>query len=76
LWPELAVDPLDLEDVPMTQAPALAPFLFQEYLDFALDADGLAEAEALIARLMDENRRRGFGSSTTIRGLLLQLIGL
>ncbi|MCM2572791.1 AraC family transcriptional regulator [Achromobacter xylosoxidans] len=76
LWPELAVDALDLEDLPVSQAPALAPFLFQEYLDFELDAQGLAEAETLIARLMAENRRRGFGSSTAIRGLLLQLIGL
>ncbi|WP_241072326.1 helix-turn-helix transcriptional regulator [Achromobacter xylosoxidans] len=76
LWPELAVDALDLEDVPVSQAPALAPFLFQEYLDFELDAQGLAEAQTLIARLMAENRRRGFGSSTAIRGLLLQLIGL
>lgn len=50
LWPELAVDALDLEDVPVSQAPALALFLFQEYLDFELEAEGLGEAETLIAR--------------------------
>jgi len=34
LRPGLDVDPLDLEDVPLTRAPELAPFLFQEYADF------------------------------------------
>lgn len=76
LWPELTVDPLDLEDVPVSQAPALAPFLFQEYLDFELDDAGFAQVQDLIQRLTEENQRRGFGSLTTIRGLILQLIGL
>ena len=34
LRPELDVDPLDLEDVPLERAPELAPFLFQEFMDF------------------------------------------
>ena len=33
LRPGLDVDPLDLENVPLSRAPELAPFSFQEYAD-------------------------------------------
>ncbi|MDQ8031253.1 helix-turn-helix domain-containing protein [Bordetella genomosp. 1] len=76
LWPELKVDPLDLEDVPVSQAPALAPFLFQEYLDFTLAPADFAQAQALLADMEAANPDRGFGAASQLRGLLLQLIAL
>ena len=75
LRPDLAVDPLDLEDVPLARAPELAPFLLQEYLDFSFAADEFAEIELLLERMLAANRERRFGSLEVLRGLLLQLIG-
>ena len=76
LRPDLDVDPLDLEDVPLSRAPELAPFLFQEYLDYAFEGDEFTEILSLIDRLRAENTARRFGSVELIRGLLLQLIAL
>lgn len=76
LRPGLDVDPLDLEDVPLTRAPELAPFQFQEYADFYFTEDELPEIEALLDRLALENANRRFGSIEMIRGLMLQLIAL
>ena len=75
LRPDLAIDPLDLEDVPLARAPELAPFLLQEYLDFSFAADEFAEIELLLERMLAANRERRFGSLEVLRGLLLQLIG-
>ncbi len=76
LRPGLEVDPLDLEDVAIAQAPELAPFLFQEYLDFGFDDTRFAEVEQIITRMKAENASRCFGSPEMLRGLLLQLIAL
>lgn len=76
LRPDLDVDPLDLEDVPVSRVPELAPFLYQEYTDFALAGADLAEAEAMLGQMMTENAERRFGSLEILRGMLLQLIGL
>jgi len=76
LRPDLDVDPLDLEDVPIARAPELAPFLYQEYLDFVVKGDDLAELETVLAKMIMENRERHFGSLEILRGKLLQLIGL
>ncbi|ALK97626.1 AraC family transcriptional regulator [Massilia sp. WF1] len=77
LRPELDVDPLDLEDVPVSRVPELAPFLYQEYLDFVVeegrDRDHLL---GLLDQMIAENRERRFGSLEILRGKLLQLIGL
>ena len=75
LRPDLAVDPLDLEDVPLSRAPELAPFLLQEYLDFSFAADPFTEIEQILERMLAANRERRFGSLEVLRGLLLQLIG-
>ncbi|MBX3665980.1 MAG: AraC family transcriptional regulator [Burkholderiales bacterium] len=75
LRPELGVDPLDLEDVPLSQAPELAPFLFQEYMDFRLSGRNLALAHDACRRMAAENARRGYGSAELIRGCLLLLLG-
>lgn len=75
LRPELDVHPLDLEDVPLAQAPELAPFLFQEFLDFSLQGQDLAAAEAACRSMQAENARRRYGSTEIIRGQLLWLLG-
>jgi AraC-like DNA-binding protein len=75
LRPELDVHPLDLEDVPLARAPELAPFLFQEYLDFALAGADLAGAVAACREMQTENAQRRHGSAEIIRGRLLWLLG-
>lgn len=75
LRPELDVDPLDLEDVPLQRAPELAPFLFQEYMDFRLDGAELALARAACRHMQAESARRRYCSLELIRGHLLLLIG-
>ena len=76
LRPGLDVDPLDLEGVPISRAPELAPFLFQEFADFYFTEAEFPEIEALLERLALENANRRFGSVEMIRGLMLQLIAL
>ena len=76
LRPGLDVDPLDLEDVPLTRAPELAPFLFQEYADYYFEDAEFVEVEQLLQKIAHENTHRCFGSIEIIRGLMLQLIGL
>jgi AraC-like DNA-binding protein len=76
LRPGLDVDPLDLEDVPLTRAPELAPFLFQEYADFHFPEEEFHGIERLLDQLALENADRRFGSVEMIRGLMLQLIAL
>ncbi|MGY4494815.1 helix-turn-helix transcriptional regulator [Pseudomonas sp. TE3610] len=76
LLPHLPCDPLDLEDVPLAQAPELAPFQFQEHLDFILDDPAFADIETLMQRLRSLDRTREFGTTTLLRAGLLQLIGV
>ena len=71
---DLDVDPLDLEDVPAHRFPELTPFRFQEHLDFILTGDTY-EARRLALCMLDTDRVRTFGSTTLLRGYLLQLIG-
>lgn len=73
---DLDVDPLDLEDVPAHRFPELTPFRFQEHLDFILTGDTYEEARRLALCMLDTDRVRTFGSTTLLRGYLLQLIGL
>lgn len=76
LRPELDVDPLDLADVALDRAPELAPFLFQEYMDFRLDGEDLGIARAACLRMASENARRRFCSLEIIRGELFLLLAL
>lgn len=73
---DLDVDPLDLDDVPVQRVPELAPFRFQERLDYILTGDAFDDARRIAQRMLDANRERTFGSVTLLRGHLLQLIGL
>lgn len=74
LRPELDVDPLDLEDVPLERAPELAPFRYQEFMDFVLDGADLETAREACRAMMEENSRRRFCSLEIIRARLLLLI--
>jgi AraC-like DNA-binding protein len=76
LRPDLDVDPLDLEDVPLSRVPELAPFLYQEHLDFVLAGSDWDEAQGILRQMCRENAERRFGSLEILRGMLLQLIGL
>lgn len=76
LRPDLEVDPLDLEDVPLDRAPELAPFLFQEFMDFRLAGRDLEAARAACLRMAAENARRRLCSAAAIRGELLLLLAL
>lgn len=69
-------DSLDLEDVPITQAPELAPFRLQEYIDFILEGADLAGIKPLLSRMLEINETRRFGATALLRGYLLQLIGI
>jgi len=76
LRPDLDVDPLDLEDMPLERAPELAPFLFQEFMDFRLAGKDLVFAREACQRMAAENVRRRFCSLEVIRGELLLLLAL
>jgi len=76
LRPDLEVDPLDLEDVPLDRAPELAPFLFQEFMDFRLAGRDLDAARAACLRMAAESARRRLWSAAAIRGELLLLLAL
>jgi AraC-like DNA-binding protein len=75
LRPELDVDPLDLDDVPLDHVPELAPFLFQEFMDFRLEGKALEFAESACRRMAEENAPRRFCSLEIIRANLMLLIG-
>ena len=74
LRPELDVDPLDLEDVPLARAPELAPFLFQEYMDFRLTGADLALARNACRQMRAESAHLRYCSPELIRAHLLLLI--
>lgn len=75
LRPELNVDPLDLEDVPLDRAPELAPFLFQEFMDFSLRGKELELARQACHSMLREDSCRRICSLEIIRSHLLLLIG-
>ncbi|WP_229754132.1 helix-turn-helix transcriptional regulator [Caballeronia grimmiae] len=74
LFPDLELDSLDLEDADLSKHPELAPFIFQEYLDFHLDETELSVAETILSNMLHEHEHRNFASLGLIRGYLLQLV--
>jgi AraC-like DNA-binding protein len=76
MLPGLDVDPLDLEDVSIEQAPELAPFKYQEYVDFELNRDDFDTIRNLCRSMLRESADRGPGSIVLCRAYLLQCIGL
>lgn len=76
LWPELEVESLELDEVSVARVPELAPFLFQEHLDFHFDAADFARILSWLDELAVLNRERGFAATAAIRGILLQILAL
>lgn len=74
LRPELDIDPLDLEDVPLERAPELGPFLFQEFTDFRLEGDALTMAREACEAMAQESAHRRFCSMDLVRAHLLRLL--
>ena len=74
--PQLTCDPLDLEDIPIGQAPELSPFRFQEQLDFILDDAAFEEVKTWLAQMRALDAHRTFGTRERLKGYLFQLIGL
>jgi AraC-like DNA-binding protein len=75
LLQHIACDPMDLEDIPLAQAPELAPFRFQEHLDFILEDADFAEVEVLLQKMRELDQSRQLGTGLMLKGCLLQLIG-
>ncbi|WP_397452421.1 AraC family transcriptional regulator [Pseudomonas sp. NA-150] len=75
LLPHLSCDPMDLEDVSLADAPELAPFRFQEHLDFILDDAEFAQVEALLQQMRELDQNRQLGTGLMLKGYLLQLLG-
>jgi AraC-like DNA-binding protein len=75
LLQHLQCDPMDLEDISIVQAPELAPFRFQEHLDFILGDEDFAAVEGLLVQMREADQSRQLGSGSILRGYLLQLIG-
>ncbi len=71
----LHCDPLDLEELPASAVPELLPFLYQEHMDFILDAPDFDAVLALLAGMRAHDAARQLGSRTLLRGLLLQMLG-
>ncbi len=76
LRPELDIDPLDLEDMPLERAPELAPFLYQEFMDFRLGSAALAQARAACAHMLEESRTERVCRDEVIRAHMLLLLAL
>jgi AraC-like DNA-binding protein len=74
LRPTLDVDPLDIEDVPLHLAPELAPFLFQEHMDFRLDGEDCNFAQRACQTMMEEDAQRRFCSLEIIHAQLMMLL--
>lgn len=74
--PSLEVDLQALTHIPIERAPELAPFLFQEHIDFVLSSEEIMHVNALCQAMAKEDEQRTTGATILIRGYLLQLIGL
>lgn len=74
LRPELDIDPLDLDELPLERAPELAPFLYQEFMDFRLSGKTLEAARSTCARMQAESSGTNACARVVIRAELLLLL--
>lgn len=74
LRPDLQIDPLDLEDVPLEHAPELAPFLFQEFIDYRLRGEALSAAVSACEAMMQASAQSGLYARARARAHLLLLL--
>ena len=73
---DLCASFLELEDIPLWRAPELAPFRFQDAMDFQLEGEQMGTAVSLCEQMLQENEARSFYSLEWIRSHLFALIGL
>lgn len=77
LWPDWDSDaPATPTPAQLLKRPELAPFVFQEHLDFGFDAAHFAQVTAWIDAMAERNATRSPGALSEIRGMLLQWLGL
>lgn len=76
LCPSGQLDLLDLAQVTTERIPELTLFRFQSQMDYVLSGTDLAQVSALCKLMEREDAVRGPGSMMTIRGALLQLMGV
>lgn len=76
LRPDSQLDPFDLEHLNPVAMPELAPFLVQEHTDFMLTGDAFDAVRDALATMLRENAERRFGAALTLRGHLLQIVGI
>ncbi|MET4579853.1 AraC-like DNA-binding protein [Ottowia thiooxydans] len=76
LRPESSLNLLELEDLPIGDMPELAPFMYQEHMDFVLEGTELHEASQLCERMLKEQQQGAFYATEFIRADLTRLIGL
>lgn len=74
LRPGLELDPLELDQRALARAPELAPFVFQERIDFALHGSELGRAVQGCRAMMREIAQPGLCSEELIRAHLLLLL--
>jgi AraC-like DNA-binding protein len=74
--PALREAVLELDQTPLERAPELAPFRFQEGLDFVLSDADLEAAHRLCQAMAIEESVRSAASPILLRAYLLQLIGV
>lgn len=75
LRPERAVDPLCIDDVSLAETPELAPFLFQDHLDFRLDGADLRAVGDACAQMLAQSRHQRLCAAEMARAQLMLVIG-
>lgn len=76
LLPSLDMDVLEMEEVPLSRAPELAPFRFQGFMDFRFRGKDFSHLKMLCQRMADEAARQDTASDMLIRACLLEMMGL
>ena len=75
LLPQIQCDAMDLEDISISDAPELAPFQFQEHLDFVIQDADFSEILVLLDKMRILDPSLQTGSRLMLKGYLLQLLG-
>lgn len=75
LRPGLSLDASCVDALPLASAPELAPFAFQEFVDFRLDGADLAAAREACRAMLEQYRRPRHFSPDLMRAHLMLVIG-
>jgi AraC-like DNA-binding protein len=75
LRPGLGVDGWTLQAMPLQRAPELAPFAFQEFIDFRLEGEDMRRAREACDAMLEQCRRPRLCSADLVRAHLMLLLG-